>query len=344
MRVHRRASARHAQGAVRLDHQLVHPDLRRCSSDRDGVHHVRRRAVGAGDARAGWSRGPHLPRACHLGPRLAGAGRRSTSRRSTRATSRAREGSTWAWSSRSWRCRGSNRSLRWRRRPRTRAATCRSRSSARSSSSRSSTSSSTGASWSASARRASWPATSRRPTRSSTSPGGCGESAWLLVLFATVNSALAVSIAIQNATTRVLFSMGRAGALPTWLGQVHPKFKTPWNAIWLMTAFIARARPGRRLVVRPDRPVRLHRHRSRCSGSCSCTRWATSGAFLYFYRERRSEFNWFLHFVIPLATLARAPVGRVQDHRGRAPAASRRASSTIRSGSRWAGSSSAWSS
>src|SRR5437588_716542 len=32
--------------------------------------------------------------------------------------------------------------------------------------------------------------------------------AWLFVLFATVNSALAVSIAIQNASTRVFFGMG----------------------------------------------------------------------------------------------------------------------------------------
>ena len=46
--------------------------------------------------------------------------------------------------------------------------------------------------------------------------------AWILVLIAAVNSALAVSIAIQNASTRVFFSMGRIGALPRWLGSRSP--------------------------------------------------------------------------------------------------------------------------
>ena len=59
---------------------------------------------------------------------------------------------------------------------------------------------------------------------------------WLLVLFATVSSSLAVSIAIQNAATRVFFGMARAGALPRVLAKVHPRWKTPWNAIWLITA------------------------------------------------------------------------------------------------------------
>src|SRR5439155_9149776 len=59
--------------------------------------------------------------------------------------------------------------------------------------------------------------------------------AWLIVLIATVNSALAVAIAIQNASTRVWFGMGRVSALPRWLAYVHPRWKTPWNAILLLT-------------------------------------------------------------------------------------------------------------
>jgi amino acid transporter len=58
--------------------------------------------------------------------------------------------------------------------------------------------------------------------------------AWIIILIAAVNSALAVCIAIQNATTRVLFDMGRVRALPAFLGEVHPRWKTPWNAIWLL--------------------------------------------------------------------------------------------------------------
>ena len=60
--------------------------------------------------------------------------------------------------------------------------------------------------------------------------------AWIVILIAAVNSGLAVCIAIQNATTRVLFDMGRVKALPPILGRVHPRWQTPWNAIWFLTA------------------------------------------------------------------------------------------------------------
>jgi amino acid transporter len=65
--------------------------------------------------------------------------------------------------------------------------------------------------------------------------------AWIAVLIATVNSALAVSIAIQNASTRVFFAMGRVGALPHWFGKANPRWKTPWNAIIALTVLTVTA-------------------------------------------------------------------------------------------------------
>jgi amino acid transporter len=43
-------------------------------------------------------------------------------------------------------------------------------------------------------------------------------------------SAFVVCVGCATAGTRTLYAMGREGALPTWLGQTHPKFKTPANA------------------------------------------------------------------------------------------------------------------
>ena len=45
---------------------------------------------------------------------------------------------------------------------------------------------------------------------------------WLIVLFALFNSAIAVSIACTNASTRFLYGMARAKALPTALTKIHP--------------------------------------------------------------------------------------------------------------------------
>ena len=124
---------------------------------------------------------------------------------------------------------------------------------------------------------------------------------WLLVLFAVVNSSLAVSIAIQNATTRVLFSMGRAGALPSVLAKVHPKYKTPWNAIWLMTAVTLGIGLG---VGSWFGPIGAFGFIGVCQtlGLVLVYSMGNLGAFLFYYKERRQDFNVFMHFLLPLAT------------------------------------------
>lgn len=62
---------------------------------------------------------------------------------------------------------------------------------------------------------------------------------WILVAFALLNSALAISLAGVNAGSRVMFSLGRAGLLPRRLGRTHPKWRTPWTAILSTSAFNA---------------------------------------------------------------------------------------------------------
>ena len=57
--------------------------------------------------------------------------------------------------------------------------------------------------------------------------------AWVLLLFALLNSAIALSIACFNGGTRTWYAMGRSGVLPKMVGKVNPKRKTPVNAISL---------------------------------------------------------------------------------------------------------------
>lgn len=52
------------------------------------------------------------------------------------------------------------------------------------------------------------------------------------------------------ATSRLLFSMGRSKALPAWFAKVHPKYKTPYNAIFF-TLLISMVAPwfGRQVIL-----------------------------------------------------------------------------------------------
>jgi amino acid transporter len=124
--------------------------------------------------------------------------------------------------------------------------------------------------------------------------------AWVLVFAAIVNSTIANSNAGSNAATRTWFAMGRQGLLPRSLAAVHPRYRSPHVAVWLqlvvavvatlwlgfqydpITAFGIVATAIVILFVPIYMLVNL-----------SC--------LVYYARYRRSEFNWFLHGVIPVA-------------------------------------------
>ena len=58
---------------------------------------------------------------------------------------------------------------------------------------------------------------------------------WVLVFLAIVNSALANANAGATAASRVLFSLGRNGVLPSAFARTHPVHKTPHVAILFQT-------------------------------------------------------------------------------------------------------------
>ena len=63
-------------------------------------------------------------------------------------------------------------------------------------------------------------------------------AAWLALIayLAGITSTLGVLISAVNSQSRLIFNAGREGLLPRWLGRVHPRRRTPVNAIF---AFIA---------------------------------------------------------------------------------------------------------
>jgi amino acid transporter len=54
---------------------------------------------------------------------------------------------------------------------------------------------------------------------------------WWLVVLSLINSAVGVGLAATNATSRVMYTMGRAGTLPAKFGHIHPAHQTPTYAI-----------------------------------------------------------------------------------------------------------------
>ena len=129
--------------------------------------------------------------------------------------------------------------------------------------------------------------------------------AWVILLLALINSGFATALGGFNGAIRMWFAMGRSGSLPRQLAVVHPKYKTPINAIWLQIAVIA-VTFSCSAIWRPDKVLFV---------------WALSftlGLILVYvatavgvvrhYRlgPGRAEFNYILHLVFPIVGSAAA--------------------------------------
>ena len=128
--------------------------------------------------------------------------------------------------------------------------------------------------------------------------------AWVLVFLALLNSIVAASIAANNAATRVWFGMARSGSLPRALAKVHPRYKTPVNAVRLQIVLTFAFGLGLGLWVGPRN---LFNFMGNVLTFALILIFSTAnlGVFLFYFRQRREEFNVVLHAVFPLVgTLA----------------------------------------
>jgi amino acid transporter len=127
--------------------------------------------------------------------------------------------------------------------------------------------------------------------------------AWIIVLLALANSTIAVLISSMNASTRMWWRMARVGALPAFLGKVHPRHKTPTNAIAFQTAISI----GLGLVLGLIwGATNVFTVLGFLFTFAVIPAWvlANVGVYRYFRREHPDEFHWFKHFVVPLFSSA----------------------------------------
>ena len=137
----------------------------------------------------------------------------------------------------------------------------------------------------------------------------------ILVVFAILNSSFANANSGATAATRSLFSMGRSGLLPRWFAAIHPQHRTPINAIHFqaIVAIVVAVAGGLILADDPypaSGPLNIYVFIGTMLGLLFAGMYIAVNAAVvgYYWRERRDEFNWFKHLVVPvLGVLAMIP-------------------------------------
>lgn len=121
----------------------------------------------------------------------------------------------------------------------------------------------------------------------------------LIVIVTALVAVLGVYLGAIVGCARVAYAMGRDGTLPAFLGQLHPKYRVPWNAqhLVLIGTLVIAAVWGRWLGL-----------------YLSYDWWGSALVFfamvsnilvnigfgMFFYRFRREQFRWYWHGIIPV--------------------------------------------
>jgi amino acid transporter len=122
--------------------------------------------------------------------------------------------------------------------------------------------------------------------------------AWVIVLFALLNSSLAVSLATITGATRTWYAMGRSGVLPRTFATTHASRRTPVNAIHLqvgMTVLVFVL-----VLIFGAQDAFFTWGLMLTLGLIVVYALGNIGVMRYYLREARSRFNLWLHGVFPL--------------------------------------------
>lgn len=125
----------------------------------------------------------------------------------------------------------------------------------------------------------------------------------VLISLAAIFSALLVSLACHNATTRVMFAMGRDGSLPRGLGRTHAKHKTPHVAIGT-SLIIALLLGG--IVGFSSGPQTVYGFFAGTGsiGVILIYLVMSLAGLVYFRRAYQGSYNVFKHIIVPLISFA----------------------------------------
>jgi amino acid transporter len=123
---------------------------------------------------------------------------------------------------------------------------------------------------------------------------------WIIIMFALLNSMLAVAVASSLVSTRMWYAMARSGVLPAALATLHSRHRTPTSAVAFQAIVTLAAGLGLGLWLGPDQMFYL-------LGTVLTLALAliysagNLGVFLL-YRRRGAEFHPVLHAIFPLVS------------------------------------------
>jgi len=127
--------------------------------------------------------------------------------------------------------------------------------------------------------------------------------AWVILLLAILNSAIAVSIVCSNASTRIWYGMARSGVLPAALSKLHRTHKTPVNAIYLELV-ISLVTLAIAAIFGPSDTFTVYSLMSTFGLIVIYCMLNLGVVRHYLLGPGRSEFNWLLHLVFPVLSSA----------------------------------------
>jgi amino acid transporter len=122
---------------------------------------------------------------------------------------------------------------------------------------------------------------------------------WVVVFLAVANSATGAVIGSTNMATRTLWAMSRAGLAPAIFSRTHPRFKTPFPAT--IFAVVVGVVVAFALALGYDAPTAASLVGQIVTiGAILLYMIVAAACIAFYWRERRSEFSWLTHAVVPL--------------------------------------------
>jgi len=129
----------------------------------------------------------------------------------------------------------------------------------------------------------------------------------LLVIFAILNSSLANASAGANASTRVIFALGRVSLLPRWFAALHETHRTPMNAVHFQGILGIGLAVGLGLLFQAQGqplggPLTVYVWIGYSLGLLFAAMYVAVNVAVigFFWREQRADFNALKHVVVPI--------------------------------------------